>query len=121
MEKQRALVRKTIDKGRHAKLMRLAMKEVYLLSKKNAAVLSGVMEESIFIQAIGQLDYRHGCSAQQGVWNEFGTYFMPIGTVNNSLAVTSTSGKRAYRPFMRPALWAMMQKYPQLVKRIIFS
>ena len=117
----RQIVRKTIDKKKHEKVMEDFMKQVYELTRRNAAVLSGMMEAAVFIHKSGSLRYSLGCTAPQAVWNEFGTYFMPVGSVQNPLSVISTSGKRAYRPFMRPAMWTIMSKYSEIVKRVLWK
>lgn len=41
---------------------------------------------------------------QYGVAHEYGTHFIPIGSVENPLKYTSMSGKHSQRPFIRPAI-----------------
>lgn len=117
----RRLVMKKIDKQRHEKIMEEFMKSVYELIKQNAARLSGEMESAVFLTKSGVLSYKVGCTAPQAVWNEFGTYFMPVGSESNPLAVVSGSGKRAYRPFIRPAMYSILKKYPNIVKKYLFN
>ena len=52
---------------------------------------------------------------------EYGTRYFPVGTIDSPRARTSTSGKPCFHPFIRPAVWQMMNKFPDIIKKALFS
>lgn len=104
-----------------------AMKEIAItamyLAKQYAPVDTGMLEQDIRYYRNGPASYtiladpvdengRH-----YAVYNEYGTYRMPAGTPNSPLAVRSTSGKYAFRPFMRPAAIQAQRMAPYILSR----
>jgi len=81
---------------------------------------TGKMEEDIRVEKDGD-GYKVTCNIPYAVYNEFGTYTMPVGTEDSPLAVTSTSGKAAYRPFMRPASYQSLDEINIIINSIFFG
>jgi hypothetical protein len=76
-----------------------------------------LMEESIQIRQTGEQWelFIDGRIVPYAIYNEFGTYKMPVGDEKNPLAVTSTSGKSAYRPFLRPAAYRALDDLEKIL------
>jgi len=79
-------------------------REAEMLAKNYAPVMTGEMESAIYIQ-VEKDGYKLICDIPWAVYNEFGTMYMPVGAAKSPMAVKSTSGKNAFRPFMRPAVY----------------
>ena len=91
------------NEKRYEEGMRLVAEDAKRLAQLYAPEDYGVMEGAIDIVKIGKYEYLLYCEIPYAVYNEYGTYKMPAGTPDSPLAVISTSGKNAFRPFMRPA------------------
>lgn len=81
---------------------------------------TGKMEGNIRIEKTGD-GYEVVCDIPYAVYNEFGTYCMPIGSEENPLAITSTSGKSAYRPFLRPAAYQVLDELESIINSVYFG
>jgi len=87
---------------------------------------TGKMENDIRVEPDDE-GYRVVCDPTNNsgkdyaIHNEFGTYKMPVGTESNPLAITSTSGKGAYRPFMRPAAYQILDELPKIINYVFFG
>jgi hypothetical protein len=81
---------------------------------------TGDMENSIRVEQI-QGGHQVSCNVPYAIYNEFGTYKMPIGSEENPLSITSTSGKGAYRPFMRPAIYAVLAELESIINSVFFD
>jgi hypothetical protein len=80
---------------------------------------TGLMENSIQIRKVGN-DWElfiDGRVVPYAVYNEWGTYKMPVGDEINPLAIISTSGKSAYRPFLRPAAYRSLDELDEVVDK----
>ena len=88
---------------------------------------TGLMENSIRVEKLSDEVYDVACDPKNSsgedyaVYNEFGTYKMPVGTEENPLAIKSTSGKAAYRPFLRPAAYQILDDLPEIINAIFFG
>jgi len=91
------------------------------LAFKLAPEDTGKMENDIRVEQNKDGEYEIVCSIRYAVYNEFGTYKMPVGTESNPLSITSTSGKGAYRPFLRPAAFQIESQLPQIINAIFFG
>ncbi len=81
---------------------------------------TGKMENDIRVEGSnGQ--YEVVCDIRYAVYNEFGTYKMPVGDEESPLAITSTSGKAAYRPFLRPAAYQILDQLPEIINSVFFG
>ena len=82
---------------------------------------TGKMENDIRVQKNGNGEYEVICDVRWCVFNEFGTYMMPVGTEENPLGITSTSGKASYRPFMRPAAYDILSQLNEIINGVFFG
>lgn len=82
---------------------------------------TGKMEGDIRVVKRENGEYEIVCDIKYAVYNEFGTYFMPVGTEENPLAVRSTSGKSAFRPFMRPAAYQVLDELQKIIDQVFFG
>jgi HK97 gp10 family phage protein len=87
---------------------------------------TGVMENDIRVEKDSEgykvvCDPRNSSGKDYAIYNEFGTYKMPVGTEENPLAITSTSGKGAYRPFMRPAAYQTLDELDEIINSVFFG
>jgi len=91
------------------------------LAREYAPEDTGRMESSISVHKITEGEYALVCNVPYAVFNEYGTYNMPVGNIEQPLEITSTSGKRAYRPFIRPAVFQILFNLKQYIKKYQFS
>jgi len=103
------------------KILEDIVKDTISLIMRYAAVDTGEMMESVHYIKNGKCDYTICVTAPQAIFNEYGTKYMPIGSAESPLSVISKSGKSAYRPFIRPAIWQMSSLYPEYFKMIKFK
>lgn len=87
---------------------------------------TGKMENDIRVEKDSEgykvtCDPTNNSGKDYAVYNEFGTYKMPVGSEENPLAITSTSGKAAYRPFMRPACYQTLDELDNIINSIFFG
>jgi HK97 gp10 family phage protein len=87
---------------------------------------TGIMENDIRVEKDSEgykvvCDPRNSSGKDYAIYNEFGTYKMPVGTEKNPLAVTSTSGKSAYRPFMRPSAYQTLDELDEIINSVFFG
>jgi hypothetical protein len=87
---------------------------------------TGIMENDIRVEPDAKgyrvvCDPRNSSGHDYAYYNEFGTYKMKVGTEENPLAVVSTSGKGAYRPFMRPAALQALDEMDEIINSIFFG
>jgi len=87
---------------------------------------TGKMENDIRVEKDSEgykvvCDPTNSSGKDYAVHNEFGTYKMPVGSEENPLAITSTSGKGAYRPFMRPAAYQALDGLGEIINKVFFG
>jgi hypothetical protein len=109
------------DVKRHDMFMKILALKTAKLARLYAAVMTGEMESRIRVIKIADGQYEVVCDVPQAIYNEFGTYFMPIGSESSPLEITSMSGKRSYRPFLRPSAYQTLKDLPDIVKKAIFE
>ena len=97
------------------------VKDTVSLMRKYCPVDTGRMMQAIRYVKSGKGIFKIIIDIPYAIFNEFGTKYMPAGSVESPKAITSTSGKSAYRPFMRPSLWQINRMFPDYVKRILFN
>jgi len=81
----------------------------------------GHLENSIHVRKIGKNEYFISIECPYAIFLEYGTRYIDVGSVNVPKPVISGSGKKAFRPFIRPAVWQAYRENPELIKRIFFS
>ena len=96
------------------------------LAKILAPEDTGIMAEDIRVEPDDEgyvvvCDPKNSSGQDYAYYNEFGTYKMPVGSEQNPLAITSTSGKSAYRPFMRPAAYQILDELPNIINSVFFG
>lgn len=79
------------------------------------------LENAIEVKKISDTEYEIRIKVPYAKYLEYGTRYIDIGSVEVPKAVVSGSGKRSFRPFVRPAVWQMMNQYQDLVKQAFFT
>lgn len=79
------------------------------------------LENAIQVKQISKTEYEIKIKVPYAMYLEYGTRYIDIGTVNTPKSVVSGSGKRSFRPFVRPAVYQMMNQYQDLVKQAFFD
>ena len=85
-------------------------------AKMFAPEMTGAMMRSINGSIHGNT-FSLMCTAPYAIFNEFGTIFMSAGTPDSPFPVTSTSGKYAFRPFLRPAMHRAFKEAPEIFSK----
>lgn len=112
-----AKCKKTIGLLETNELVEEIGKEAEMLARNYAPVDTGVMESEIML-TIEKDSFTLTCATPWAVYNEFG--ISPtirkagFGDVNSPMRVVSTSGKYAFRPFMRPAMYHAAKLAPEI-------
>ena len=96
------------DKRHYSEAMKETLEDAEFWAKTFTPVDTGELEESIRVEGDTLI-----ADAPWAIFNEYGCYNIEVGTVQNPKASESTSGKFAYRPFLRPALLLAMQDFPE--------
>jgi len=101
-------------------VLNIVISKTLLLAFKYAPEDTGKMESNITWQKTGD-EYELVCDIPYAIYNEYGTYRMPAGTEDNPLNITSTSGKSAYRPFLRPAAYQVLNELDTIINSVFFG
>jgi len=107
------------DKKLHDEALMALILETIKLAQLYAPEDTGDMASSIYFDKVTDMVYALVCTVPYAIYNEYGTYKMPAGDAEQPLPVISTSGKRAYRPFMRPAIYQSLKSFPGFIKRFV--
>ena len=96
-----------------------AMHHVMILARNEAKnhycpVKTGMLRDSIYIRKTGDYTYELGATMYYGVWHEFGSYNIAVGTMENPNLI-----KTGYSPFLRPALWRAVKSFPNVMQQNI--
>ena len=121
MEKMRKSLNDTVDFDKHSMALEQTVEETANLMRIWCPHFTGFMEEQIKVTKTGRLSFSISTSATYAHFTEYGTRYIDIGTVEHPKLVRSLSGKMSYRPWMRPAIWHMQNKYPEIMKRAIYG
>ena len=97
------------------------VKDTVSLMRRYAAVDKGEMSNSIKYVKMGVAGFKIIVGVPWAIYQEYGTMYMKVGTPESPKAVTSTSGKPAFRPFMRPALFFMNEAFSDRIKRLFIG
>ena len=84
-------------------------------AKQLAPELTGEMAGDIQGERQGH-NFILECLVPWATFNEYGSIYMKVGSIKNPLPVQSGSGKHAFRPFMRPAIYWAMKQTPQIFR-----
>ena len=75
-------------------------------------VKTGMLRDSIYMRKIGKLQYELGATMYYGVWHEYGSYNIQVGTPESPNLI-----KSGYSPFLRPAMYRMIQLFPEIFEQ----
>ena len=114
-------VKKLINKKSYEVPFETMVMETAKLARQYAPVDTGDLEASIKAMKIGFGKYLITSYAPYSSFMELGTKYFPVGDAEAPRARTSTSGKACFHPFMRSAAYEMMNKFPEIAKKILFS
>lgn len=98
----------------HEESFKKCMHEAKTLAKYLCPFDTGMLSSSIYIRKTATLKYDFGFTVHYGVYWEFGTYALKVGSVENPNKIHS-----GYSPFMRPAMWRTIRKYPEYYKKAV--
>lgn len=96
-------------------------------AKYRAPRKKGILVKSIKAKIINQFSFIFECSAENERGEdyprflEWGTRHIRVGTPESPRTITSSSGKTAFLPFMRWALWRTMQEANLIFKEKILK
>lgn len=113
--------RKVSSDSEVLKMHEQIIKDTVSLMRRYAAVDSGEMMEAIRYEKLGHGKFRIIIDVPWAIYQEYGTKYMEAGTPKAPKAVISTSGKPAFRPFARPAVWLINKEFPEYIKRVFAS
>lgn len=114
-------LKKLVKRKNYDVPMELLVKETAKLARLYAPRKTGDLEESIRDIKTGFGKYKISVNVPYASYMEYGTKYFPVGTAESPRARTSTSGKACYHPFLRPAVWEMMNMFPEMVKKTLFG
>jgi len=111
-----------VAKGTELKQMHIdIVRDTVSLMRRYAAVDTGEMMDSIRYEKLGGGKFKIIIGVPHAIYQEYGTKYMPAGSPESPKAVVSTSGKPAFRPFARPAVWLINKEFPEYIKRVFMS
>ena len=113
--------RKVAHNSEMEKMMEDIVKDTVSLMRRYAAVDTGEMMESIRYEKVAAGGFKIIIDVPWAIYQEYGTMYMAVGTVESPKSVTSTSGKPAFRPFARPAVWLINKEFPEYIKKVFMS
>ena len=97
------------------------VRDTVSLMRRYAAVDTGEMMDSIRYVKLGGGKFKIIIGVPWAIYQEYGTKYMPAGTQDSPKAVISRSGKPAFRPFARPAVWLINKEFPEYIKRVFME
>ena len=113
--------KKLANKSATRRMMEDIIKDTVAMMRRYAAVDSGEMMNSITYEKVGNDNFKIIVDVPHAIYQEYGTKYMEAGTPENPKPVTSTSGKPAFRPFMRPAIFIINSDFSEYVRRLFMS
>lgn len=113
--------KKLSKKSDNIKMMEDIVKDTVSLMRRYAAVDTGEMLNCIRYEKTEDDGFKIIVDVPYAIYQEYGTKYMDAGTAENPKAVTSTSGKPAFRPFMRPAVWLINSEFPKYIRRVFMG
>ena len=112
MSKVLDLIKRKTDISILDRAMHHVMIQARNISKNRfCPVKTGMLRDSIYIRKISSGVYQMGATMYYGVWHEYGSYNIKGGTADSPNLI-----KTGYSPFIRPALWIMLKKFPNIFK-----
>lgn len=102
------------------------LNKIVTLAKKYSPYKTGQTERSIHVKKVGTGLYQIISNTPWSPYMEYGTRFFPRsnpagGTPSNPIRYRSSSGKIAYQPFMRYALWEVSKEMNKdMINQILY-
>lgn len=115
-----------IDSFRNGKVDEPILEKIKVLAKLYSPFRTGQTERSIHIVQVGNGLYQIVADTPWSPYMEYGTRFFPKanpagGTPSYPVKYRSSSGKIAYQPFMRRALWEVSETMEKdAINRILY-
>ncbi len=113
------MLKKLSDRKTYDEIITVFLARELALAMELAPEDTGYMEESIVIRSGAEEGtyelFIDGRKVPYAIFNEWGTYKMPVGSPESPLPITSTSGKAAYRPFMRPVAFRAIDELQKVI------
>lgn len=111
-------LKKMMDKTELEKIMEQAAILVEGEAKRMCPVMTGRLQQSITHHKKGALTQEIVASTDYASYVEYGTTRLMVGSVEDPMVYTSTSGKYpSYRPFLRPALYQNIHRIEAMFDR----
>jgi len=82
-----------------------------LCRDKYVPVDKGDLKKSVFVEIMDDA-FILGANARHGVYNEYGSWNLTMGTPRNPV----DANKEGYRPFIRPTLIEIRSQYPEIFR-----
>lgn len=112
------------DKSNFDEISDEVMIKIYDKTKEYAPVKTGKLESSVRLVK-KENKYSIIVDVPYAEYMEYGTRYFPVDsaghTASKPWARTSTSGKACFHPFLRTAVWEVMNEFPQIIKKALFS
>jgi HK97 gp10 family phage protein len=119
--KQRDIIKKFGNPNLYDKALHDIVEDTAQLMRNFAPVRTGKLEESIKVNKKGNNEYEIVVDVPHAIYMEWGTTYFPVGEPDRPRVRESTeTGKIAYHPFMRTAIWIMDKEYSKYFKRILY-
>ena len=119
LNKQRKIMKDMSDPKKHDMALAELVDKTAELMRLWSPRYMGLLEGTITVTKNGVLNYTLSSDVPYGIFTEYGTRYIDIGTVDSPKLVKSMSGKMSYRPWARPAVWHYINKYPEIMENIV--
>lgn len=114
---------KIADRFSNKKIYEKLLKEIVIdcadLMRNFAPVDRGLLEDMIKVIKIDNNKYMIVVDVPYAEFMEWGTKYFPVGTPESPRVRTSKSGKTAYHPFMRLAVYIIDAEFEKYFRKIL--
>lgn len=107
---------KTIDKGT---LEERIINKIIRRAKYRAPRKTGDLVRSIHAYQLSSNKWFVICDVPYAAHLEFGTRYIKIGSEQAPRVIVSSSGKTAFLPFIRPAIWKTEKEIPAILTELL--
>jgi len=121
LESSITILEKHSNKKPHDDFIHAIVKETAKLMRILAPRYTGDLEGSIRVVKISVGVYDIIIDAPHARFTEYGTRYIDIGTVTCPKAVISMSGKQSYRPYLRVAVWRILNQHSDEIAKVYFD
>ena len=103
----------------YERLLREVVEDAAELMRNFAPVDTGLLEDMIKVIKIDGNKYMIVVDVPYAEYMEWGTKYFPVGTPESPRVRSSKSGKTAYHPFMRLAIYIIDAEFDQYFRKIL--